>query len=64
MLVNNAGFGEYGHFTELDWQRQRDLLQVNIVALVYCGFFTKLPTIGSRLLPRSVTRRCAEKING
>lgn len=175
VLVNNAGFGEYGHFAELDWQRQRNLLQVNIVALVqltrcflplmikrqsgkiinlssvaaffagpemplyyaskafvrsfseavfeeakgsgvtvtavcpsptstgfekaadmkgskmftfikpltarkvaeqgfkacekgkalvYCGFFTKLANIGSRLLPRSVTRRCAEKING
>jgi len=34
VLVNNAGFGDYGHFHEFDPQRQKELLQVNIVALV------------------------------
>lgn len=34
VLVNNAGFGDFGNFWEIDAQRQADLLQVNIVALV------------------------------
>lgn len=33
-LVNNAGFGDFGNFWEVDAQRQTDLLQVNITALV------------------------------
>lgn len=33
-LVNNAGFGDFGHFWEVDAQRQNDLLQVNIMTLV------------------------------
>ena len=33
-LVNNAGFGDFGNFWEVDIQRQTDLLQVNIIALV------------------------------
>ncbi len=33
-LVNNAGFGDFGNFWEADAQRQTDLLQVNIMALV------------------------------
>ncbi len=33
-LVNNAGFGDFGNFWEVDAKRQTDLLQVNIVALV------------------------------
>ena len=34
VLVNNAGFGDFGNFWTVDSQRQRDLLQVNIVSLV------------------------------
>ena len=34
VLVNNVGFGAFGNFWEVDAQRQTDLLQVNIVALV------------------------------
>lgn len=34
VLVNNAGFADFGMFWEVDRQRQDDLLQVNIVALV------------------------------
>ena len=34
VLVNNAGFGDFGNFWEVDAQRQTDLLQVNIMALV------------------------------
>ena len=33
-LVNNAGFGDFGNFWEVDAQRQTDLLQVNIMTLV------------------------------
>ena len=34
VLVNNAGFGDSGAFHEADWSRQRDMVQVNIVALM------------------------------
>lgn len=34
ILVNNAGFGDYGNFAEFDAQKQSNLLQVNIVSLV------------------------------
>lgn len=34
VLVNNAGFGTYGRFPELDADREQDLLAVNVDALV------------------------------
>ncbi|MFN4280868.1 SDR family NAD(P)-dependent oxidoreductase, partial [Thermosynechococcus sp.] len=34
MLINNAGFGDYGAFGERDRQQLMDMLQVNIAALV------------------------------
>ena len=34
VLVNNAGFGDFGNFWTVDEQKQTNLLQVNIVALV------------------------------
>lgn len=34
LLVNNAGFGAIGRFTELPLSRQLEMIQVNIVALV------------------------------
>ncbi|MBX7165067.1 MAG: SDR family oxidoreductase [Pirellulales bacterium] len=33
VLVNNAGFGNYGRFDQIDWPREAELLQVNITAL-------------------------------
>jgi short-subunit dehydrogenase len=33
-LVNNAGFGDSGAFHEADWTRQRDMVQVNVMALM------------------------------
>lgn len=33
ILVNNAGFGCHGEFAKADWQKQRDMIQVNIMAL-------------------------------
>ncbi|MDO4357733.1 MAG: SDR family oxidoreductase [Clostridia bacterium] len=33
-LVNNAGFGDNGDFVDSDWQRQRDMVQLNVLALM------------------------------
>ncbi|MBW4520054.1 MAG: SDR family oxidoreductase [Scytolyngbya sp. HA4215-MV1] len=33
VLVNNAGFGDFGYFAETDWQKTANMLQVNVVAL-------------------------------
>lgn len=35
ILVNNAGFGLYGDFTEIPWEREQEMLQVDIVTLVH-----------------------------
>ncbi len=34
LLINNAGFGDYGSFAELDGERQVKMIQLNILALV------------------------------
>ncbi|BAZ67510.1 MAG: SDR family oxidoreductase [Pelatocladus maniniholoensis HA4357-MV3] len=34
LLINNAGFGDYGDFAETDEERQIKMLQLNILALV------------------------------
>jgi len=34
VLVNNAGIGWYGYFTDMAWQTAREILQVNISATV------------------------------
>ena len=44
-LVNNAGFGVIGPFTETDLQAELDMLQVNVVSLVH---LTKLYLAGMR----------------
>jgi uncharacterized protein len=54
VLVNNAGFGLSGPFVEDDPQAQRDLLQVNVVAL------TELTRL---LLPAMVARRSGRILN-
>ncbi|MCX6005413.1 MAG: SDR family oxidoreductase [Chloroflexi bacterium] len=33
VLVNNAGFGVYGMFSGTDWQKEAEMIQVNVVAL-------------------------------
>jgi len=33
VLVNNAGFAVYGNFSDSDWQKEAEMLQVNIVSL-------------------------------
>jgi len=31
VLVNNAGYGLYGRFIELDWERERNLLELDMI---------------------------------
>jgi len=47
VLVNNAGFGEYGLFTESDWQKESAMIHLNVISLVH---LTKLflPSMLSR----------------
>jgi short-subunit dehydrogenase len=45
VLVNNAGFGVHGGFHETDWEAERRMLQVNVMALVR---MTKLVLPGMR----------------
>ena len=53
-LVNNAGFGDFGNFWEVDAQRQTNLLQVNIMALVQLTRY---------FLPGMVERGCGSVLN-
>ncbi|WP_291727807.1 SDR family NAD(P)-dependent oxidoreductase [Bernardetia sp.] len=34
-LINNAGFGEYGDFSENDWDKLNTMMQLNMVSLVH-----------------------------
>ncbi len=54
VLVNNAGFATYGHFTELDRDRELRMIQVNIAALT---------ELTHRLLPGMVERRWGRVLN-
>lgn len=53
-LINNAGFGDYGPFIETDWDKQDQMLQLNIVALTH---LTRL------FLPGMVERRQGKILN-
>lgn len=35
LLVNNAGFGLFGKYLDMDWNRINDMLQVNVTALTH-----------------------------
>ena len=35
VLVNNAGFGLYGEFSQLDWERQRSMLEIDVLVPVH-----------------------------
>lgn len=35
VLVNNAGYGLYGPFTQLEWERERNMLELDIITLVH-----------------------------
>jgi len=34
-LINNAGFGDYGMFTETDWEKESRMIQLNITTLTH-----------------------------
>lgn len=53
-LINNAGFGDRGDFSDLPLQRQLDMIQVNVTALVDLTW---------RLVPQLKTVRDAFVIN-
>lgn len=38
IFINNAGFGDCGHFLETDWEKERQMIRVNAEAVHY---FTK-----------------------
>ena len=38
-LINNAGFGDYGMFTETDWNKELQMINLNMTTLTH---FTKL----------------------
>lgn len=41
-LVNNAGFGDYGNFSETDWERYEKMIGLNAVALTHlCHLYAK-----------------------
>ena len=54
VLVNNAGFGWYGYYADIAWEIAREMLQVNISAVIQ---LTRL------LLPGMLERRCGHIIN-
>ena len=35
ILVNNAGFGLYGEFSKLDWERERTMLELDVIVPVH-----------------------------
>ena len=42
ILINNAGFGTFGRFTDVEYSKQKELLDVNVKALVeMCYLFGK-----------------------
>jgi short-subunit dehydrogenase len=54
VLVNNAGFGVWGPFADVEWQREFDMLQLNIVALT---------ELTKRLLPEMLSRGSGYVLN-
>jgi short-subunit dehydrogenase len=54
LLINNAGFGAFGEFHTIDRERQRQMLDLNIAALVelthlYLQRMVLLPEVGRRV---------------
>ncbi len=35
VLINNAGFGDYGFFTETSWAKELQMINLNIISLTY-----------------------------
>jgi len=53
-LINNAGFGDFGHFAESDWTKQEKMINLNITALAH---FTRL------FLPDMIVRGSGKIMN-
>ena len=53
-LVNNAGFGDCAPFAESDWQKQYDMIRLNIVALSH---------LTHCFLPEMIERRAGRILN-
>ena len=42
LLINNAGFSDYGLYSDLSWEKQNKMIKVNINALAYlCHYYLK-----------------------
>lgn len=54
VLVNNAGFGVFGKFSETEWEKERELLQVNMVSL------TELAKL---FLPKMLSQKSGKILN-
>ncbi len=35
VLVNNAGYGDYGDFVETDWEKQQGMISLNVMAITH-----------------------------
>lgn len=53
-LINNAGFGDFGLFAECDWEKQHEMINLNVLALT-C--MTKL------FLPEMIKRQFGKILN-
>lgn len=38
ILINNAGFGSFGRYVDVDWQRQKGLANVNMLAVMQLSY--------------------------
>ncbi|RZT24195.1 SDR family NAD(P)-dependent oxidoreductase [Fictibacillus sp. BK138] len=54
VLVNNAGFAAYGPFNETSWKEEKDMIQVNIMALT---------ALTKQLLPGMIKRNSGKILN-
>ncbi len=54
ILINNAGFGWYGYFSQMNWATAREMLAVNVAAVVH---------LTSLLLPEMLKRGRGHVIN-
>lgn len=53
-LINNAGFGDFGHFVETNWDKQLKMINSNIISLTY---LTRL------FLPEMIQEKCGQILN-
>lgn len=53
-LINNAGFGDFGFFANCDWEKQEEMIRLNVIALTY---MTRL------FLPGMVERKFGRILN-